>query len=136
MGPNSGMMGPYGSYKSEGDWSASAKDFLLRLVCPTENIGGVIGKGGVIIKQIRQESGASIKVDSSAAEGDDCLIVISAKEVNFVILIRVLNGFHDMYFYRLLKNRHQQLMRHCGCNHDAAKKPKGILVILYSLLVC
>lgn len=49
------MSGPYGSYKSEGDWSASAKDFSLRLVCPTENIGGVIGKGGVIIKQIRQD---------------------------------------------------------------------------------
>lgn len=89
MGPNSGaplmgvnsLMGPYGTYKNDGgDWSSSVKEFSLRLVCPTENIGGVIGKGGVIIKQIRQESGASIKVDSSAAEGDDCLITISAKE--------------------------------------------------------
>ncbi|CAK9136319.1 unnamed protein product [Ilex paraguariensis] len=89
MGPNTGaplmgvtsLMGPYGSYKSDGgDWSASVKEFSLRLVCPTENIGGVIGKGGGIIKQIRQESGASIKVDSSNAEGDDCIIAVSAKE--------------------------------------------------------
>ena len=43
----------------------------------------MIGKGGVIINQIRQESGAAIKVDStSAAEADDCLIAISAKEVS------------------------------------------------------
>ncbi|KAK9063589.1 hypothetical protein SSX86_017462 [Deinandra increscens subsp. villosa] len=66
--PNSGVTGP-------------AQEFSVRLVCPTENIGSVIGKGGVIIKQIRQESGAMIKVDSSASEGDDCLITVSAKEV-------------------------------------------------------
>ncbi|KAK1415937.1 hypothetical protein QVD17_31725 [Tagetes erecta] len=67
-GSNSGFVGP-------------AQEFSLRLVCPTENIGSVIGKGGAIIKQIRQESGALIKVDSSVSEGDDCLITISAKEV-------------------------------------------------------
>ncbi|KAL3581834.1 hypothetical protein D5086_016166 [Populus alba] len=82
------LLGLYGNYK--GSWSssfypdqrdeASAKDFSLRLVCPIANIGGVIGKGGGIIKQIRQESRASIKVDSSGAEGNDCIIFISAKE--------------------------------------------------------
>lgn len=85
------MVGPYGGYKGDvGDWpgsfysaprgESSSKEFFLRLVCPIENIGGVIGKNGVIINQIRQESGAIIRVDSSAAEGDDCLITISAKE--------------------------------------------------------
>lgn len=89
------LMGHYGGYKGDtsGDWSRSlysaprdemsSKEFSLRLVCPTANIGGVIGKGGAIINQIRQESGASIKVDSSATEGDDCLISISSKEVEF-----------------------------------------------------
>ncbi|KAF4376709.1 hypothetical protein F8388_025580, partial [Cannabis sativa] len=99
MGPNTGaplvglapLMGPYGGYKGDaGDWSrslysaprdeASSKEFSIRLVCPTGNIGGVIGKGGTIINQIRQESGAGVKVDSSATEGDDCLITVSAKE--------------------------------------------------------
>lgn len=87
------LMGPYGGYKGDaGDWSrslysaprdeASSKDFSVRLVCPTGNIGGVIGKGGAIINQIRQDSGAVIKVDSSTTEGaDDCLITVSAKEV-------------------------------------------------------
>ncbi|CAN4124487.1 unnamed protein product [Withania somnifera] len=75
------LMGPYGSYKSDGrSRSTSVKEFAVRLVCPTENIGAVIGKGGSIIKQLRQESGASIKVDSAAAEGDDCIIFVSAKE--------------------------------------------------------
>ncbi|KAJ9147598.1 hypothetical protein P3X46_029742 [Hevea brasiliensis] len=86
------LVSPYGGYKGDaGDWSRSlysaprdelsSKEFALRLVCPTGNIGGVIGKGGAIINQIRQESGALIKVDSSTAEGDDCLITISAKEL-------------------------------------------------------
>lgn len=105
MGPAGGapivgiapLMGPYGGYKGDtGDWSrslysaprddASSKEFSLRVVCPTANIGGVIGKGGAIINQIRQESGAVIKVDSSTSEGDDCLITISAKEVSFFIM--------------------------------------------------
>ncbi|KAK1312990.1 KH domain-containing protein [Acorus calamus] len=86
------LMGPYGGYRGDtGEWPShpfyqaprdenSSKEFSLRLVCPTGNIGGVIGKGGAIIKQIRQESGAFIKVDSSSSEGDDCIISISAKE--------------------------------------------------------
>lgn len=88
------LVGPYGGYKGDtGEWprslysaprdEMSSKEFSLRLVCPTANIGGVIGKGGAIINQIRQESGAVIKVDSSATEGDDCLITVSAKEVSF-----------------------------------------------------
>ncbi|KMS99256.1 hypothetical protein BVRB_2g046920 [Beta vulgaris subsp. vulgaris] len=85
------IVGSYGGYKSErGDWprsgysssreDSSMKDFSIRFVCPTANIGGVIGKGGAIINQIRQETRAGIKVDSSSAEGDDCLITISSKE--------------------------------------------------------
>ncbi|KAL6009097.1 hypothetical protein ACLOJK_022324 [Asimina triloba] len=101
IGPNAGaplvgvapLIGPYGGYKGDSgsEWSShsfyppprdesSSKEFCLRLVCPTGNIGGVIGKGGAIIKQIRQESGAFIKVDSSSAEGEDCIISISSKE--------------------------------------------------------
>lgn len=91
-------MSSYGGYKGDAgaaaDWPSfyptsrnegAAKEFSLRLLCPSGNIGGVIGKSGVIIKQIRQESGASIKVDSSSAE-DDCIITISAKEVGLVSL--------------------------------------------------
>ncbi|KAJ1296944.1 hypothetical protein BS78_01G340100 [Paspalum vaginatum] len=84
---------PYGGYKGDvaGDWpslyqprrdESSAKDFSLRLLCAAANVGGVIGKGGGIIKQIRQESGAFIKVDSSnSGAEDDCIITISAKEL-------------------------------------------------------
>ncbi|KAL9323466.1 hypothetical protein ACSQ67_008323 [Phaseolus vulgaris] len=86
------LVGAYGGYKgAAGDWpprsmysaprdEASSKEFSVRLVCPTGNIGGVIGKGGMIINQIRQDSGATIKVDSSSTEGEECLITILTKE--------------------------------------------------------
>ncbi|CAL9105253.1 unnamed protein product [Musa textilis] len=85
------LISSYGGYKGDAavDWpsfyptprdESAGKEFSLRLLCPSANIGGVIGKGGVIIKQIRQESGASVKVDSSSVE-DDCIITITAKEV-------------------------------------------------------
>ncbi|XP_076941760.1 KH domain-containing protein At4g18375-like [Bidens hawaiensis] len=95
MGPPGGapymglpqLVGAYGGYKGEGGFypgqrdESSLREFTLRLICPTANIGGVIGKGGAAINQIRQETGAAIKVDSSKAEADDCIISISAKEV-------------------------------------------------------
>ncbi|GKU99527.1 hypothetical protein SLEP1_g12366 [Rubroshorea leprosula] len=76
---NAPHIGAYNNYSSRRD-EATAREFSLRLVCPIGNVGGVIGKGGGFIKQIRQESGASIKVDSSGAEGDNCIIFISTME--------------------------------------------------------
>lgn len=89
------LAGAYGGgYKGESrDWAhsvypaprreTSSKDFLIRIICPTANVGGVIGKGGATINQIRQESGATVNVESSKADGEDCIISISAKEVCF-----------------------------------------------------
>ncbi|KAK4367555.1 hypothetical protein RND71_011347 [Anisodus tanguticus] len=122
--------GSYGGYKGEsGDWSrsfysaprdeSSLKEFSIRLLCPTANIGGVIGKGGVIINQIRQESGAAIKVDSSAAEGDDCVISISAKEF-----------FEDTYFPTV----EAALRLQPRCN-EKVERDSGLISITTRLLV-
>lgn len=54
-------------------------DFTLRLVCPSVNIREVIGKNGININQIRQESGATINLDCFFDE-EDYMILISAKE--------------------------------------------------------
>ncbi|XP_010453658.1 PREDICTED: KH domain-containing protein At4g18375 [Camelina sativa] len=83
------LMGSYG--RDAGEWSRPlyqpprneppATEFYIRLVSPVENIASVIGKGGALINQLRQETRATIKVDSSRTEGNDCLITISAREV-------------------------------------------------------
>jgi poly(rC)-binding protein 3/4 len=95
---NAPLPGPiissYGGYDREhraADWPSfyplprdehSAREFTLRIVCRSSLIGAVIGKSGCVINQIRQETGATIKVDSEAID-DDCIISISAREVYF-----------------------------------------------------
>nr|KAJ0214881.1 hypothetical protein LSAT_V11C300138610 [Lactuca sativa] len=90
--PIMGLTPLLGGYKSENGTlypasrrESSSKEFSLRLICPSANIGGVIGKGGAIINQIRQDSGASVKVDSSTTDAEDCIISISAKEVKLKV---------------------------------------------------
>lgn len=90
--PIIGLTPLVGGYKSENGTlypasrrESSSKEFSLRLICPSANIGGVIGKGGAIINQIRQDSGASVKVDSSTTDAEDCIISISAKEVKLKV---------------------------------------------------
>ncbi|KAJ4915724.1 RNA-binding KH domain-containing protein [Raphanus sativus] len=59
---------------------ADATEFCVCFICPAENVGGVIGKGGGFINQIRQETGATIRVTTSETEDDDSIIFISSKE--------------------------------------------------------
>ncbi|VVA91276.1 unnamed protein product [Arabis nemorensis] len=59
---------------------ADAREFCVCFLCPAENVGGVIGKGGGFINQIRQETGATIRVNTSETDEDDCIIFISSKE--------------------------------------------------------
>jgi len=59
---------------------ADAREFCVCFICPAENVGGVIGKGGGFINQIRQETGATIRVNTSETDEEDCIIFISSKE--------------------------------------------------------
>ncbi|KAM1465686.1 hypothetical protein COP2_045531 [Malus domestica] len=55
----------------------SQEVLTFRLLCPEERVGGVIGKGGTIIKTLKQETGCEIKVMEGVPDSDDRLIVIS-----------------------------------------------------------
>ncbi|KAL7227660.1 hypothetical protein ACSBR1_022517 [Camellia fascicularis] len=56
-------------------------EVVFRLLCSNDRVGGVIGKGGTIVKALQNESGASINVGASVAECDERLITISAMEI-------------------------------------------------------
>ncbi|ESQ35399.1 hypothetical protein EUTSA_v10006996mg [Eutrema salsugineum] len=60
---------------------ADAREFCVCFICPAENVGGVIGKGGGFINQIRQETGATIRVNTSETNEEDSIIFISSKEI-------------------------------------------------------
>ncbi|KAK9166677.1 hypothetical protein Scep_001868 [Stephania cephalantha] len=56
------------------------QEIAFRLLCSNENVGGVIGKGGTIVKALQNETGASISVAATVAESDERVITISGSE--------------------------------------------------------
>ena len=55
-------------------------DAVFRILCPASKIGSVIGKGGSIIKALRQESGAKIKIADAIPGVDERVIIISSTD--------------------------------------------------------
>ncbi|KAK4849890.1 hypothetical protein QYF36_001824 [Acer negundo] len=55
-----------------------SQDMLTyRVLCHDERVGGVIGKGGAIIKTLQQETGCEIKVLEAISDSEDRIIVVS-----------------------------------------------------------
>ena len=59
----------------------SLEMLTFRLLCHDERVGGVIGKGGAIIKTLKQETGCEIKVLEAIPDSEDRIIVISGPVV-------------------------------------------------------
>jgi predicted RNA-binding protein YlqC (UPF0109 family) len=59
----------------------SPEEFSIRVLCPNDKIGGVIGKGGNTIKTMRKDTGASIKVEDAQTKSDEHVIVVCATEL-------------------------------------------------------
>ncbi|KVH92905.1 K Homology domain-containing protein [Cynara cardunculus var. scolymus] len=53
---------------------------LFRLLCPATKTGGLIGKGGAIIRQVREETGAKIRIDDSSHGSEERVILIIAAD--------------------------------------------------------
>lgn len=92
-------MSGYGGMDSGGPWSQGGhsfpgysqppidrpdvgkeEDFSIRVLCPNDRIGMVIGKGGNAIKHLRDVTGARIKVEDAVPDADERVIAISATE--------------------------------------------------------
>ncbi|MQL85911.1 hypothetical protein Taro_018437 [Colocasia esculenta] len=58
----------------------SGGETVLRVVCPADKTGGVIGKGGAVVRQLREETGARIRVEDSVPGSDDRVILIVAEK--------------------------------------------------------
>lgn len=59
---------------------ASPSDIVYRLLVPSGKIGRVIGKQGARIRELREASGAQIKITDPLSKGEDRVIMISSKE--------------------------------------------------------
>lgn len=74
----------HGSGKTHRDekWEApsSNNELVFRILCPREKIGGIIGKGGTIVRSLEEEIGVSINVCSSVHGSDERVVMISSVE--------------------------------------------------------
>ncbi|XP_051124598.1 KH domain-containing protein HEN4-like isoform X2 [Andrographis paniculata] len=74
---------PYSAGHHDGDASVPGRVnfrpeiLTFRLLCSEEKVGGVIGKGGSIVKGLQHETGCEIKVLDGEGNSDDRIIIIS-----------------------------------------------------------
>ncbi|CAA2975075.1 KH domain-containing At4g18375-like isoform X1 [Olea europaea subsp. europaea] len=61
-------------------WEAPS-EFTMKILCSVEKIGSVIGKGGFNVKQLQQETGASIHIENASVVSDEIVIRVSSFEV-------------------------------------------------------
>ncbi|XP_028777836.1 RNA-binding KH domain-containing protein RCF3 isoform X2 [Neltuma alba] len=61
-------------------FKVSPGSVVFRLLCPASKIGCVIGKGGSIISEIRQESGVKVKVEDTIPGCDERVITITGSD--------------------------------------------------------
>lgn len=59
-----------------------SEELVVRVLCPFDKIGRVIGKGGSTIKSVRQTSGARVDVDDAKKKSEECLITVTSTEVS------------------------------------------------------
>ncbi|GMH28004.1 hypothetical protein Nepgr_029847 [Nepenthes gracilis] len=55
-------------------------ELTVRVLCPSDKIGRVIGKGGSSIKSVRQASGARVQVDDGKNKHNECVITVMSTE--------------------------------------------------------
>jgi poly(rC)-binding protein 3/4 len=66
---------------------ARSAEMVVRVLCPRNKIGRVIGKAGSTVKNIRQNTGARIDVDDNYKDVDASLITVISTEVSFCLSI-------------------------------------------------
>ncbi|KAK6927950.1 K Homology domain, type 1 [Dillenia turbinata] len=64
-----------------GHGGEASGEFYMKILCSAAKIGGVIGKGGLNVKQLQQETGTNIHVEEASTESDERVIRVSAFEV-------------------------------------------------------
>ncbi|CAA0807375.1 RNA-binding KH domain-containing protein [Striga hermonthica] len=62
------------------DTKAPEQEVVFKMLCPSDRVGGIIGKGGSIIEAIKDKTGASIFIGPHMPDCDERLITIAAKE--------------------------------------------------------
>ena len=66
-----------GATAATADGVTPAQTHTLKIMLSNNQVGGIIGKAGATVKQMREESGANIKVDTQSALQNERLVSLS-----------------------------------------------------------
>lgn len=69
-----------GREKRLGSSMESNTETAFRILCPGSRIGAIIGRGGSIVKQIRDETGARVKIADAVPGVDERVVIVSGLE--------------------------------------------------------
>lgn len=79
------------------------QEVTFRILCSHERVGVVIGKQGMVVRALQNESGASINVASPVPDCKERLVTITATEVStatyFLCFAFIFVGFCLLYEY-------------------------------------
>lgn len=92
------MMAKYHESGMPGRMKPAHEMLTFRLLCHDERVGGVIGKGGAIIKTLKQETGCEIKVMEAVPDTDDRIVVIAGPAVWLSLLNMIVFDILIFYF--------------------------------------
>jgi transcription antitermination factor NusA-like protein len=63
---------------------------VFKLLLTNNQVGGIIGKGGATIKQMREESGAMIKVEASGTMGNERVVIVTAAKTAVLVALSLI----------------------------------------------
>lgn len=69
------------------------REIVFKILCANDKVGGVIGKGGAIVKALQSETGATVSVGAFVAECDERLIMVTASEVCYETIFSIIFTF-------------------------------------------
>ena len=84
-----------GSSRERFSGNSQPVDTVYRILCSCRKIGGVIGKGGSIVKALREETQANIRVADSVHGSDERVIVIDSSQTKISRKQSIDNGLAE-----------------------------------------
>ncbi|XWS39789.1 hypothetical protein CRYUN_Cryun18bG0084500 [Craigia yunnanensis] len=62
------------------DTKTSPQEVVFKILCSSDRVGSVIGKGGAIIKALQSDTGATITIGATITDCDEQLVTVTASE--------------------------------------------------------
>lgn len=73
------------------------QDVVFKILCSTENAGGVIGSGGKVVRMLHSETGAFINVGNTLADCEERLIAVTAPEVGLFYFFPFMDAYAILF---------------------------------------